>query len=942
MTELHARLIGRSEFRADGRQLPPWPRPSARRLVTLLVTAPEHRRTRDELADALFPHLPPDRAARSISRALSLARSILPPDVLAADAMNVWVADHLEVTTDFDDPTALASGRLPLADDPYEDWAIEIREGIQRRQVTALLERARQSADREDWQRVVDRDPSSEEACLGLAVAAAREGDTDAVVGAFERHRAALIDLGLEPRAAVLLRVQQLTEVAAEAALITDVVLRAPPLSLHGREEVIDHIAHTLVGPDFDDPAPGTQVVVGPAGIGKSSIVHAVAAQLQAHGWRVGHGVAAPDDHLAPLAALRSAMRWLLLERDDPLRGHGDVELGDAAPGDVARLADDVDAALAGLPGPALLVLDDLQWADAALQRLVARLAVRPDRGWALLVAARSDEPGSPVPDLPSGVPHLQLPPLNDDAAAALVRAELSDVDEDRVATIVQRGAGNPFFLLELARSDDDGDESQLGPVPDRVVALLRRRLAPVSTAARRLLEYLAVLGPTATPEDLTHAAVVLGEDGVLLDELASASLVRADATGLSLAHPLLRDAVLAEINLIRRAMLHVRVAEVHERLADHPGRDREDRLLAAARHRVAAFQLGGQTVEDALVTAHRAFDAAQLADRMFATEVAEELGAGGLVAFEAIDGTSRAGLAGNASATLRMLGHIRLSRGELAAGEDAYRQALALAPDALARAKCWRALAWIPYRVGDLDATVEVCEQGLVAVSEDPLASALLRVELGWCLQRSGRVEEALPVLEEAAQVAEESGDWDLAARALDRLGVALDGADHEGEGLATLQRAAAAASRTGKHLVRAGIAVHTASSLSRLGRHPEAVDAIEHAAELADRIGDAYLRSVAHWIAAEVHERAGNVERALAERDAEVKLLRTIDNARHLSTALAHRAVLLAEAGRDDDAAISAAAARDAADRAGPQHRAAIEARLAEATGTDRPVCS
>src|SRR5690606_21191885 len=107
-------------FRLEGH--PPvdeWPRPSARRLVTLLTLAEGHVLGRERAADTLFGHLPPDRAARSVSRALSLARSALGADIIAADATNLWMAEvdvHCDLLDlrDSLEEIAAAAGELPL------------------------------------------------------------------------------------------------------------------------------------------------------------------------------------------------------------------------------------------------------------------------------------------------------------------------------------------------------------------------------------------------------------------------------------------------------------------------------------------------------------------------------------------------------------------------------------------------------------------------------------------------------------------------------------------------------------------------------------------------------------------------------------------------------------------------------------------------------------
>jgi hypothetical protein len=76
-----------------------------------------------------------------------------------------------------------------------------------------------------------------------------------------------------------------------------------------------------------------------------------------------------------------------------------------------------------------------------------------------------------------------------------------------------------------------------------------------------------------------------------------------------------------------------------------------------------------------------------------------------------------------------------------------------------------------------------------------------------------------------------------------------------------------------------------------------------------------------VIHWNTADLLESRGDLAAALAERDAEVTLLRDIGNDRNLAGAEAHRARLLAGLARSTDAARAADEARLAAARTGDE---------------------
>src|SRR5690349_21281702 len=74
---VRVRLLGPFSVVSGGRAAGPWPRPSARRLCQLVLVSPGRRVSRDLACDELFPDLDPRAAARSVSKALSMARAAL-------------------------------------------------------------------------------------------------------------------------------------------------------------------------------------------------------------------------------------------------------------------------------------------------------------------------------------------------------------------------------------------------------------------------------------------------------------------------------------------------------------------------------------------------------------------------------------------------------------------------------------------------------------------------------------------------------------------------------------------------------------------------------------------------------------------------------------------------------------------------------------------------
>jgi DNA-binding SARP family transcriptional activator len=121
---VRVRLLGHFGITAGDRAAGPWPRPSARRLCVLLLVSPGHRVSRDLACEELFPRLEPRVAARSLSKALSMARTALAElgepgtALLGADLTHLWLAPGIAV--DADDLAAALHAGLAMPPGPGE------------------------------------------------------------------------------------------------------------------------------------------------------------------------------------------------------------------------------------------------------------------------------------------------------------------------------------------------------------------------------------------------------------------------------------------------------------------------------------------------------------------------------------------------------------------------------------------------------------------------------------------------------------------------------------------------------------------------------------------------------------------------------------------------------------------------------------------------------
>jgi DNA-binding SARP family transcriptional activator len=934
------RLLGRFQIDLpDGRIAGPWRRPSARRLVQLVLVLPGHSVGREEVAEILFPELAPARAANAVSKALTYVRSAVAPcSLLAADRNLIYVDDAFEVSVDLDDAvdalaTALAntpgaernaalraalSGghEQPLPEELYADWAARARDEVSLLWERAARELARSERSVASWTRVLTRAPGDEHACLGLMTAYLSEGRRDQAGRAYYRTVAALAnDIGVAPSAAFTADAEGLLADAdsAPAALGGDLPL--PPAI--GRTELVARVTSLL------RTGEGGVLLAGPAGIGKTLVLEHVCADLRHAGWRIGRGAATPSDSRAPYAALRAALSGANAESGSALlraalAGADEPDLFEGGGFDRTQLVDALAAFLDDWSRgrPALLVLDDLQWADHALRDLAGRLAERrrAPGHWMLLFAARSDEPTAPVPDLPSVVARIDVPPLGDDDIRQVIGGVL-DLPATEAEMVIVRAAGNPFFALELARQLRDRPGADARRLPSGITALIGTRLAACPSLARSLAPLLALAGEEASYELILAVAAdpAIAETPAAamdaLDGLVDAHLAVETPRGPRLAHPLIEEAALSRLNRIRTANLHARLAAAF---------DRAGAREAAARHHLAAFE-AAQLSEHARAAARAGLEAGRRARRVLADEAALALLGGGIAALAATPDADRESMRGTAVDAWAEIGDIHLDRDDLPAAETAYRAGLELATTDRDRARLSSAIGGLHYRRGDLGTAVASYRRGLASLSDpESCDGARLESDLGWSLWRLGDNDEAISMLERASSRLAEAEPVE-AARAFDRLAVALGGGGRPREAMAAWQRALALAEPTEDLRLLALLRLHAGRILVQAGSFDDALVELARAAHVYNQTADRYMQSLVLWTQADAFDGASRLADALAARDEERRILAEVGNDRQLAGCEVHRAALLRRLGRPDEANDAARRGVVAAERSG-----------------------
>ncbi|HSS68542.1 MAG TPA: AAA family ATPase [Nocardioidaceae bacterium] len=365
-------------------------------------------------------------------------------------------------------------------------------------------------------------------------------------------------------------------------------------MELLERDELIASLQGLL-----DDAASGSGrlvLVSGEAGGGKSALLRHFA-DLASSRASVLWGWCDPLSSPRPLGPLVDISAQLGTEVSDLLRA-----------GERDRAFEATLRELHVRKRPAVVVLEDVHWADASTLDFLRFIGRRLGAAPALVVVSYRDddlEMTDPlrlvVGDLTSSATasRLAVPRLSADAVAQLAAG--SDLDADE---LYRTTGGNPFLVVEVIAAGGGLPRS----VSDAVVA----RVARLSPEGRRAVEVAAVIGSRIEP------SIILAIEGVLsaaVDECVSKGILAFDPPHFAFRHELVRQAVLRGIAPTRLAEIHaqalaaLRVAPDRDqrlaRLADHAEHAADapaavEFATAAAEsavglkaHREAAFQYG-------------------------------------------------------------------------------------------------------------------------------------------------------------------------------------------------------------------------------------------------------------------------------------------------------------------------------------------------------------
>ena len=362
---------------------------------------------------------------------------------------------------------------------------------------------------------------------------------------------------------------------------------------------------------------------------------------------------------------------------------------------------------------PALILIDDCQWADELTYRLLRRWQLDDDstkgRRHVMVVSAfRSEEVASDhLLRRIDRVAHLTLPPLSAAETRQLVESMAGPLPEAAVDKIQQLAEGSPFMAAAVLRGlvesqalfpDATGWQVDAAAMADvgsssRAGSFLARRIDLLPAETIELLSTGAVLGKEFELQ-MAVRLLELPESRCLeaLDEARQRQLVwmRPDGNHCVFVHDRIREAALERMDAARRRSLHRQAAAY---LVEHAPRSISELAYRydAAGDSVAALPFALQAAERA-----RAQHALEIAEQQYRIALRG-----------ARNDEDRFRIVGG-------LGDILMLRGRYAAAGELFEAAAAVAEGDYAKAEIRGKLGELSFKRGDMSTAIDHFDAGL------------------------------------------------------------------------------------------------------------------------------------------------------------------------------------------------------------------------------------
>jgi tetratricopeptide (TPR) repeat protein len=564
---------------------------------------------------------------------------------------------------------------------------------------------------------------------------------------------------------------------------------------------------------------PQCMVLMGEAGIGKTRLAEEMSREVQERGWTVAWSRSYAQESTIPYRLWIEILRGLI--NSDPWTKQ---ELNEH-PVVYARLAVLLPELYEGLPKVVtpssqlagqeqqglweailelfkmaiertalLVVLDDLQWADASSCELLAYL-VRRLSGYSIVFLGTCREvelaPKHPLRPLIAHMQRehtistLQIRPLNDVAISTLIAN--TQLPEKAIEDIRRQAAGNPFFAEELAYSYNVTSSAKAEHMPVRIknsslprsiAAALDQRMSKLSKDCQHLLGNAAVLGGSfefsfirsmessgSTPSD---------EDTVLdlLDEALQAGVLTEEGRGTRINYhfwqPLLVSHLYEGLSATKRAQLHRRAADILRK--SYANRE-EEGAATVTHHLVQGGAEARQIVHYATLAGDRAYSLSAYPEAERYYRVASDN-----VQMANVQNTRAVGMEDRVRLAylLEQLGECIRIQGNYQEARHVYEQLLQergtrqehetpaeAQREAQIDALLWSEVGWTWYYTGDYAHTRQYCERGEDVLREAGVvggpAWARLYFQRSYILWQEGKYDEARQTAVEALRLFEE-----------------------------------------------------------------------------------------------------------------------------------------------------------------------------------------
>jgi DNA-binding SARP family transcriptional activator len=580
-----------------------------RSLLTYLLLQPGHAALRSTLVEELFPESPAERGRRYLSDALYRLRRSLDPAPILSDAervwldmehnwwVDVWEFDRAATSEDAQErATSLELYSPLLAPEIEEHWILVQRVRLQERFVQNALESAAEAEaahlhQRAEilYRRALEGDPLLEPAHRGLMRSLARNGQLaaalehyDHLVNTLEHEVAAPPSSETRQLADQLFQELDLARRRAETRTARRLVGR-----VEERSRLLTALDQARAG------QAGLVVILGEAGIGKSTLMRDLAHAADWRGWQIHWGAGQDGASPAPYAPLTDALREAMPEPraaqlanmlppihlDLLARIFSELQRPSALPAEAfepRRLPQALAQLLHALQeiAPLLLLLDNAQWGDPALWNLLSELLPLLHHQRVLFVLGAQSGMLQAHPAVWSQLETLDrnalaqivaLDGLSPNALAELAAGQQlastensTPLSQERLRALHTASGGNPLLALEILAA---GTPHALLESRPAIATLVTQRLRRLQSGARQAATLAAILGSQFSYsqwETLWREENPYGSDlASYAAELERAEVLQINRNGYAFVHDTLHAAALADMEPATRVRRH-------------------------------------------------------------------------------------------------------------------------------------------------------------------------------------------------------------------------------------------------------------------------------------------------------------------------------------------------------------------------------------------------